>query len=45
VLVLGLIVVIRTFLNFSLQVEIDGMLPWRRSSGFGQVRRTHWERR
>ena len=30
VLVLGLIVIIRTFLSFSLQVEIEGMLPWRR---------------
>ena len=30
VLVLGLIVVIRTFLSFSLQVEIEGTLPWRR---------------
>lgn len=30
VLVLGLIVVIRTFLSFSLQVEIEGSLPWRR---------------
>jgi uncharacterized membrane protein len=30
VLVLGLIVVIRTFLSFSLQIEIEGMLPWRR---------------
>lgn len=30
VAVLGLIVVIRTFLSFSLQVEIDGQLPWRR---------------
>jgi uncharacterized membrane protein len=28
--VLGLIVLIRTFLSFSLQVEIDGELPWRR---------------
>jgi len=28
--VLGLIVLIRTFLSFSLQVEIDGCLPWRR---------------
>jgi uncharacterized membrane protein len=28
--VLGLIVVIRTFLSFSLQVEIEGCLPWRR---------------
>jgi uncharacterized membrane protein len=31
VLVLGLIVLIRTFLSFSLQIEIDGRLPWRRS--------------
>jgi len=30
VAVLGLIVLIRTFLSFSLQVEIDGELPWRR---------------
>ena len=29
--VLGLIVLIRTFLSFSLEVEIDGTLPWRRS--------------
>jgi uncharacterized membrane protein len=26
---LGLIVLIRTFLSFSLQIEIDGVLPWR----------------
>ncbi len=30
VLVLGLIVLIRTFLSFSLQIEIEGGLPWRR---------------
>ncbi|HEX8860304.1 MAG TPA: DUF1622 domain-containing protein [Actinomycetes bacterium] len=30
VLVLGLIVLIRTFLSFSLEVEIDGRWPWRR---------------
>ncbi len=30
VLVLGMIVLIRTFLSFSLQVEMDGTLPWRR---------------
>jgi uncharacterized membrane protein len=30
VLVLGLIVLIRTFLSFSLQIEIEGTLPWRR---------------
>ncbi len=31
VLVLGLIVLIRTFLSFSLEIEIDGVLPWRRA--------------
>lgn len=30
VAVLGLIVLIRTFLSFSLQIEIDGVPPWRR---------------
>lgn len=30
VLVLAVIVAIRTFLSFSLQVEIEGALPWRR---------------
>jgi len=29
--VLGLIVLIRTFLSFSLQIEIDGVPPWRRA--------------
>ncbi|BDD81706.1 hypothetical protein TPB0596_14690 [Tsukamurella pulmonis] len=29
--VLGLIVLIRTVLSFSLQVEIDGVAPWRRA--------------
>jgi uncharacterized membrane protein len=28
--VLGLIVVVRTLLSFALDVEIDGVLPWRR---------------
>ena len=32
VAVLGLIVVIRTVLSFSLEVEIDGAWPWRRST-------------
>ena len=31
VLVLGLIVLIRTFLSLSLQLEIEGRLPWRRA--------------
>jgi uncharacterized membrane protein len=30
VLTLGLIVLIRTFLSFSLEIEIDGVVPWRR---------------
>jgi uncharacterized membrane protein len=39
VLVLGLIVLIRTFLSFSLETEIEGVLPWRRgmTSGPGGV--------
>ena len=31
VLVLGLIVVIRTVLSFSLETEIEGVAPWRRA--------------
>jgi uncharacterized membrane protein len=30
--VLGVIVLIRTFLSFSLEVEIDGTWPWRRAA-------------
>ncbi|MFP4397189.1 MAG: DUF1622 domain-containing protein [Desulfonatronovibrio sp.] len=30
--VLGLLVLIRTFLSFSLEVEINGHLPWKRPS-------------
>lgn len=33
VLVLGLIVLIRTFLSFSLEVEIDGRWPWQGKRG------------
>ena len=41
VLVLGLIVLIRTFLSFSLETEIEGVPPWRRAlaSGGGTIRR------
>jgi len=41
VLVLGLIVMIRTFLSFSLETEIEGVAPWRRAliSGAGTIRR------
>ncbi|HEU5349545.1 MAG TPA: DUF1622 domain-containing protein, partial [Ktedonobacterales bacterium] len=31
VLVLGLIVLVRTFLSWSLEVEINGQWPWRRA--------------
>ena len=31
-LTLGLIVVVRTFLSFSLEIELEGTLPWRRGS-------------
>jgi uncharacterized membrane protein len=30
-LILGIIVVIRTVLSMSIQIEIDGVLPWRRA--------------
>lgn len=30
-LALGLIVLVRTFLSFSLEVELEGTLPWRRA--------------
>ena len=32
---LGLIVLVRTFLSFSLEVELEGVVPWRR----GQMRK------
>lgn len=40
VLILGLIVLIRTFLSFSLETEISGVPPWRRglASGAGAIR-------
>lgn len=39
--VLGLIVLIRTFLSFSLEIEIEGVPPWRRAttSGAGLIGR------
>ena len=41
VLVLGLIVLIRTVLSFSLETEIEGVVPWKRAqmSGTGGIRR------
>ena len=40
VLVLGLIVAIRTVLSFSLETEIEGVVPWRRAqlTGVGGIR-------
>lgn len=35
VLVLGLIVIIRTFLSLSLEVEIDGRWPWQKKEAAG----------
>jgi len=39
VLVLGIIVLIRTVLSFSLEVEIEGVAPWRRAAttGVGRI--------
>jgi uncharacterized membrane protein len=41
VLILGIIVLIRTFLSFSLEIEIEGTLPWKRAltqSGFAVMK-------
>ena len=37
---LGLIVVVRTFLSFSLEVELEGTLPWRRAGHGSDATRT-----
>lgn len=39
VLVLGLIVVIRTFLSLALQMEVEGRLPWQAEKGRGEQSR------
>lgn len=31
-LTLGLVVLVRTFLSFSLEIELEGVVPWRRSA-------------
>ena len=36
---LGLVVLIRTFLSFSLETEIEGAWPWRRRESGGESRR------
>lgn len=45
VIVLGLIVLIRTFLSFSLEIEIEGVPPWRRAltSGATVIKRAAGE--
>ncbi len=35
-LTLGLIVLVRTFLSFSLEIELEGVVPWRRRAGPGR---------
>ena len=34
-LVLGVIVLVRTFLSFSLEIELEGVAPWRRAAVIG----------
>ena len=47
--VLGLIVIVRTILSFSLDVEIDGVLPWRKQQvgthDDNRLAPEHWPRR
>jgi Protein of unknown function (DUF1622) len=38
VAVLGLIVLVRTFLSMALEVEMDGRLPWRRHDAAARAR-------
>jgi len=45
VAVLGLIVLIRTVLSFSLEIEIEGVAPWRRALVTGPARITDVARR
>ena len=39
-LALGLIVLVRTFLSVSLEIELEGSLPWRRKETSGRARKT-----
>jgi uncharacterized membrane protein len=34
--ILGVIVLVRTFLSFSLEIELDGIVPWRRWTDKGR---------
>ncbi|MFL6027513.1 MAG: DUF1622 domain-containing protein [Friedmanniella sp.] len=38
VVTLGLVVLIRTLLSFSLEVEVEGVAPWRRAATTGAGR-------
>ncbi len=35
-LFLGVIVLVRTFLSFSIEIELDGVVPWRRRQVMGE---------
>ena len=35
-LILGVIVLVRTFLSFSLEIELEGVVPWRRAAMTGR---------
>jgi len=37
VITLGIIVLVRTFLSFSLEIELEGVVPWRRASREGEA--------
>jgi uncharacterized membrane protein len=36
-LILGIIVLVRTFLSFSLEIELEGVVPWRRAATIGRL--------
>lgn len=38
--ILAVIIIIRTLLSFSLQIEVDGQLPWRRSADIQHSKKT-----
>ena len=38
VITLGVLVLVRTFLSFSLEIELEGVVPWRRSEKPGPSR-------
>jgi uncharacterized membrane protein len=45
VAILGMIVLIRTILSFSLEIEIEGVAPWRRAAMSGATYIAHAARR